>query len=162
MIIGKKYTLKFYLSNAGFQNVNPGDLGRVSVTFGTETQLTDEIQFLGVGNQEWKEITMEFYATSNIQDLIFSSVLVPGKITYMAIDGIRMTYESGSNNHAPVASDDGNILLEGGVTAGNVLSNDTDDDNDILQLFSIIKLPDNGSLSTNSDGEYVYLSLIHI
>ena len=99
---------------------------------------------------------MEFYATSNIQDLIFSSVLVSGKITYMAIDGIRMTYESGSNNHAPVASDDGNILLEGGVTAGNVLSNDTDDDNDILQLFSIIKLPDNGSLATNSDGEYVY------
>ena len=156
LTIGKKYTLKFYLSNAGFQNVNPGDLGRVSVTFGTETQLTDEIQFLGVGNQEWKEITMEFYATSNIQDLIFSSVLVSGKITYMAIDGIRMTYESDSNNHAPFASDDGNILLEGGVTAGNVLSNDTDDDNDILQLFSIIKLPDNGSLATNSDGEYVY------
>ena len=52
----------------------------------------------------------------------------------MGIDGIRMTYETDSNNHAPVASDDGNILNEGGITIGNFLTNDTDPDNDILQF----------------------------
>ena len=52
----------------------------------------------------------------------------------MGIDGIRMTYETDSNNHAPVASDDGNILNEGGITAGNVLINDTDVDLSLIHI----------------------------
>ena len=35
-------------------------------------------------------------------------------------------------NTCPSASDDGNILDEGGITNGNVLSNDIDSDGDLL------------------------------
>ena len=50
------------------------------------------------------------------------------KLRTWAIDGIRMTYETDSNNSAPIASDDGNIVNEGGTTIGNFLTNDTDPD----------------------------------
>lgn len=156
LTIGKKYTLKFYLANAGMNSVVVGDSAQISVTFGGETKLTEKLVFSGIGTQTWKEITIEFFPTSNTQQLLFESINVPGKTSYMGIDGIRMTYESDSNNHAPVASDDGNILNEGGITAGNVLINDTDVDGDLLQVLSVIKLPDNGSITTETNGDYVY------
>ena len=59
-------------------------------------------------------------------------------------------------NSCPVASDDGNILVEGGITNGNVLSNDIDSDGDLLQIFSVINLPDHGSLTFETNGDYTY------
>ena len=155
LTIGKKYTLKFYLSNAGDQSTIVGDEGQISVSFGSETKLSDQMPFLGLGNQIWKEITMEFYPTAVTQELKFSSV-IPLSSSYMGIDGIRMTYETDSNNSAPIASDDGNIVNEGGITTGNFLGNDTDPDDDILQFVSLVKVPDNGSLLTDKNGEYEY------
>ena len=172
MTIGKKYTLKFYLANAGMVNVAVGDSAQISVSFGSETKLTEKMVFSGIGNQQWKEITLEFFPTSATQQLLFKSINVAGKYSYMGIDGIRMTYETDTNNNGPLASDDGNLLDEGGITSGNVLTNDSDPDGDLLQVFSIIKLPDNGSITTETNGDYVYqhdgsetfsdLSLIHI
>ena len=155
LTIGKKYTLKFYLSNAGDQSTIVGDEGQISVSFGSETKLSDQMPFLGVGNQIWKEITMEFYPTAVTQELKFSSV-IPLSSSYMGIDGIRMTYETDSNNSAPIASDDGNIVNEGGTTIGNFLTNDTDPEDDILQFVGLVKVPDNGSLLTDKNGDYEY------
>ena len=59
-------------------------------------------------------------------------------------------------NNCPIASDDGNILDEGGITNGNVLSNDIDSDGDLLQIFSVINLPDHGSLTFETNGDYTY------
>ena len=59
-------------------------------------------------------------------------------------------------NSCPTAADDGNILNEGGITNGNVLSNDIDLDGDLLQIFSVINLPDHGSLTFESNGDYTY------
>ena len=59
-------------------------------------------------------------------------------------------------NTCPTASDDGNILDEGGITNGNVLSNDIDSDGDLLQIFSVINLPDHGSLTFDANGDYAY------
>ena len=155
LTIGKKYTLKFYLSNAGDQSTIVGDEGQISVSFGSETKLSDQMPFLGLGNQIWKEITMEFYPTAVTQELKFSSV-IPLSSSYMGIDGIRMTYETDSNNSAPIASDDGNIVNEGGTTIGNFLTNDTDPEDDILQFVGLVKVPDNGSLLTDKNGDYEY------
>ena len=155
LTIGKKYTLKFYLSNAGDQSTIVGDEGQISVSFGSETKLSDQMPFLGLGNQIWKEITMEFYPTTVTQELKFSSV-IPLSSSYMGIDGIRMTYETDSNNSAPIASDDGNIVNEGGTTIGNFLTNDTDPEDDILQFVGLVKVPDNGSLLTDKNGDYEY------
>ena len=154
LTVGKKYTLKFYLANAGI-GVNVGNSAQISVSFGSETKVSDQMPFLGVGNQIWKEITMEFYPTTVTQELKFSSI-DDGTSSYMGIDGIRMTYETDSNNSAPIASDDGNIVNEGGITTGNFLGNDTDPDDDILQFVSLVKVPDNGSLLTDKNGEYEY------
>ena len=71
--------------------------------------------------------------------LFFIGFLVSGNL-------IAQTNTSGNN--CPVANDDGNIVNEGEITVGNVFDNDTDADGDLLQIVSIIKLPD--------------LSLIHI
>jgi VCBS repeat-containing protein len=156
LTIGKKYTLKFYLANAGMASVAVGDSAQISVSFGSETKLTEKMVYLGIGNQVWTEITMEFFPTSATQQLLFKSINVAGKYSYMGIDGIRMTFETDSNNNGPLASDDGNLLDEGGITSGNVLINDSDIDGDLLQVFSIIKLPDNGSITTETNGDYVY------
>ena len=45
-------------------------------------------------------------------------------------------------NSCPIASDDGNILDEGGITNGNVLSNDIDSDGEleIMALPVIIQM----------------------
>ena len=59
-------------------------------------------------------------------------------------------------NTCPIASDDGNILDEGGITNGNVLSNDIDSDGDLLKIFSVINLPDHGSLTFSDNGDYAY------
>ena len=156
LTIGKKYTLKFYLANAGMASVAVGDSAQISVSFGSETKLTEKMVYLGIGNQVWTEITMEFFPTSATQQLLFKSINVAGKFSYMGIDGIRMTYETDTNNNGPLASDDGNLLDEGGITSGNVLTNDSDPDGDLLQVFSIIKLPDNGSITTENNGDYLY------
>ena len=80
--------------------------------------------------------------------LFFIGFLVSGNL-------IAQTNTSGNN--CPVANDDGNIVNEGEITVGNVFDNDTDADGDLLQIVSIIKLPDHGSLTSNSStGEYVY------
>ena len=154
LTVGKKYTLKFYLANAGI-GVNVGNSAQISVSFGSETKVSDQMPFLGVGNQIWKEITMEFYPTTVTQELKFSSIDV-GTSSYMGIDGIRMTYETDSNNSAPVATDDVNIVNEGGITIGNFLANDTDPDKDILQFVDLVKIPDNGILIPESNGDYGY------
>jgi len=61
-----------------------------------------------------------------------------------------------ATNNCPTASDDGNILDEGGITNGNVLSNDIDLDGDLLQIFSVINLPNHGSLTFETNGDYTY------
>ena len=155
LTIGKKYTLKFYLTNAGAQTVPVGNSAQISVSFGSETKVSDQMPYLGIGNQIWKEITMEFTPTQVVQELEFSSI-VTGEISYMGIDGIRMTYETDSNNSAPVATDDVNIVNEGGITIGNFLANDTDPDKDILQFVDLVKIPDNGILIPESNGDYGY------
>ena len=99
LTIGKKYTLKFYLANAGMNSVVVGDSAQISVTFGSETKLTEKLVFSGIGSQTWKEITIEFFPTSTTQQLLFESINVPGKTSYMGIDGIRMTYETVSYTH---------------------------------------------------------------
>ena len=130
-----------------------GDEAQIAVTFGSETKLTPKIPFLGIGNQVWSEVTMEFFPTNSTEKLTISAV-VDGKTNYMAIDGIRMIYETGSSNNPPVGADDGNSLDEGGITAGNVLNNDTDADGDALQIFSILQLPQRGSLTFENNGNY--------
>ena len=153
--VGKKHILKFYIANAGYSSVNVGDSAQISISFGAETKLTPKIPFLGIGNQVWSEVTMEFFPTNATQQLTIAAVS-DGKTNYMAIDGIRMIYETGSTNNPPVGADDGNSLDEGGITSGNVLNNDTDADGDALQIFSILQLPQRGSLTFENNGNYTY------
>ena len=155
LTIGKKYTLKFYITNAGSQTIPVGDLGQISVSFGSETKLSDQMPFLGIGNQIWKEITMEFTPTQVDQELKFSSVMLP-TIAYMGIDGIRMTTTSDTANDAPVANNDGNSVDEGGTVSGNVLTNDYDPDADIFEVISNT-LPLHGVVTVQKTGEYTYV-----
>ena len=78
---------------------------------GAVTQTTDLLPFLGYGNQVWEETSFDFFATAINERLTFSSIAEMGSISYMAIDGIRVTYIDNSNS-APVAADDGNALNE--------------------------------------------------
>ena len=107
LTVGKEYTLKFYIVNAGYNNqlLTSGE-GKVKVTFGSEIKETSTYPFEDYGNQVWDEVTMSFTATSTTQRLTFESLPLNPILGYMGIDGIRMTYETDSNNHAPVASDD--------------------------------------------------------
>ena len=52
---------------------------------------------------------------TNATEKLEISAVVDGKTNYMAIDGIRMIYETGSSNNPPVGADDGNSLDEGGI-----------------------------------------------
>ena len=156
LTVGKVYTLKFYFVNTGMYNTNPSADVKAKVTFGTEVKETSVYPFEGYGSQVWDEVTMNFTASSTTQRLTFESVAVSNNLGYMGIDGVRLTTTSDTGNNGPVANDDGNIVNEGELTVGNVFDNDTDADGDLLQIVSIIKLPDHGSLTSNS------LSLIHI
>ena len=80
---------------------------------------------------------MSFTATSTSQRLTFESLPLNPILGYMGIDGIRLTTDNTSSNNAPIANDDGNQVDEGGIESGNVLSNDTDADGDVLQLSLI-------------------------
>ena len=134
----------------------PGD-AKLEDTFGSEVKETSVYSFDGYGSQVWDEITMKFTAASTSQRLTFQAVGVEPKAAYMGIDGVRFTTTSDTGNNGPVANDDGNIVNEGELTVGNVFDNDTDADGDLLQIISITKLPDHGSLTSNSStGEYVY------
>ena len=155
---GKVYTLKFYFVNTGmYSTIYPSADVKAKVTFGAEVKETSVYTFEGYGSQVWDEIIMNFTATSTTQRLTFESVGLLNGRGYMGIDGVRLTTTSETGNNGPVANDDGNIVNEGELTVGNVFDNDTDADGDLLQIVSIIKLPDHGSLTSNSStGEYVY------
>ena len=111
--------------------------------------------YLGIGNQIWKEITMEFTPTQVDQELKFSSVMLP-TTAYMGIDGIRLTTTSDTANDAPVANKDGNTVDEGGTVSGNVLTNDYDPDGDIFEVISNT-LPLHGVVTVQKTGEYTYV-----
>ena len=153
--VGKKHIIKFYMANAGFRDVNVGDSAQISISFGSETKMSPKIPFLGYGNQVWLEVTMEFFPTDATQQLTVSAV-ADGKQSYMAIDGISMVFETGTSNTPPVGADDGNSLDEGGIISGNVLNNDSDVDGDLLSVFSILQLPQRGSLTFENNGSYTY------
>ena len=57
-------------------SVAVGDSAQISVSFGSETKLTEKMVYLGIGNQVWTEITMEFFPTSATQQLLFKSINV--------------------------------------------------------------------------------------
>ena len=155
--VGKKHILKFYMANAGYNPVNVGDSSQIAITFGSETKLSPKIPFLGIGNQVWTQVTMEFFPTATTQQLTIAAVSDGnGKRSYMAIDGISMVYETGSTNNKPLALDDGNSLDEGGITSGNVLNNDSDSDGDVLEVSSVILLPSYGTITMEKNGDYVY------
>jgi gliding motility-associated-like protein len=60
-------------------------------------------------------------------------------------------------NHPPVATDDINHTFKGKPVTGNVLTNDSDPDNDPLIVNPIpVVAPKNGTLILNPDGTYTY------
>ena len=68
-----------------------------------------------------------------------------------------------SVNDAPVAADDTFSTVEDVSVTGNVLGNDSDTDGDTLSVNTTpVSDPANGTVVLNSDGTFVYLSLIHI
>ena len=58
-------------------------------------------------------------------------------------------------NDAPMASPDSASGLSGISFAGNVLGNDTDEDNDLLTAY-LVSGPANGTLTLNPDGSFSY------
>ena len=158
LTVGKVYTLRFYIVNAGnYNTAGASSSVRLKVTFGSEEKETSTYTPDGYGNQVWDEVTMSFTATSTSQRLTFESLPLNPILGYMGIDGIRLTTDNTSSNNAPIANDDGNQVDEGGIESGNVLSNDTDADGDVLQIVAIVDMPNYGSLTFNSStGEYVY------
>ena len=158
LTVGQVYTLKFYIVNAGYWSnlSSPNGDVKAKVTFGSEVKQTSAYGFDGYGSQVWEEVTMSFTAASTSQRLTIESVPVTTTRSFMGIDGIRITTVVSTGNTGPVANDDGDKLNEGGITAGNVLLNDTDADGDVLQVTSVIKLPEQGSITFESSGDYVY------
>ncbi|MGP4058383.1 Ig-like domain-containing protein [Mycobacterium sp. 4D054] len=81
--------------------------------------------------------------------------------TYLASDGSAVSTPAvvvivvAPVNGAPVANDDSYTVVEDGILAGNVLSNDVDDEGDSLTV-SLVSAPANGALVLNGDGTFVY------
>jgi len=99
LTIGEKYTLAFYQANAGieangFTYNNPlGHKARWKVTFGSQTNYTTEMPYLGEGNQVWMEEKIEFTASATSQKLEFTVNSGSDGSQFfdcMAVDGIRL------------------------------------------------------------------------
>ena len=164
--VGKTYTISFEQANFGAENngsffSNNGKLEVFIDAGSTEpTTLVGDGGAMSLGTQ-WNNASVTFTPTaSGTHSIGFRAKTTSGdKLgAYMSIDGIKIVEQSNTSaNNCPVANDDGNIVNEGELTLGNLFDNDTDADGDLLQIVSIIKLPDHGSLTSNSStGEYVY------
>lgn len=153
--VGRKYIVKFYQANAGLAVTPLNSNQQIQVTFGSETLTSPSIPFLGISNQVWSEVTLEFTPSSTSQILTFASVVPSSDSqTYMAIDGLRLYKTDG--NCCPVGVNDGNSVDEGASVIGNVLNNDTDADSDVLSVLSYT-LTDYGTLSMDKpSGTYEY------
>ena len=158
--IGEKYTVTFYYANAGV-NAMPvhSDSAAINVIWGSGpgavTKTTEKLKFEGYGNQVWVETSLDFFATATTERLEFMSIPIAGEGSYIAIDGVKVTFDDNSNT-PPVAADDGNALNEGSSVFGNVLFNDSDPENDPLEFHAITQMPSHGNLTINSDGDYTY------
>ena len=151
--IGEKYTVTFYYANAGV-NAMPvhSDSAAINVIWGSGpgavTKTTEKLKFEGYGNQVWVETSLDFFATATTERLEFMSIPIAGEGSYIAIDGVKVTFDDNSNT-PPVAADDGNALNEGSSVFGNVLFNDSDPENDPLEFHAITQMPSHGNLTIN-------------
>ena len=137
-------------STVGEPNLGPG---------GFSTNLIGKSDVISMG-EGWKDQTLSFTPNVSTDYNIGFQIGLPSNSNraYVNIDGIAIVEQNNtSGNNCPVANDDGNIVNEGELTVGNVFDNDSDADGDLLQIVAMIKLPDHGSLTSNSStGEYVY------
>ena len=68
-----------------------------------------------------------------------------------------MTITVGAVNDAPVAVDDAFAVDEDGVFSDELLSNDSDNDGDMLQVnITPVVGPANGTVQLNTDGTFTY------
>ncbi|MFT5517161.1 MAG: VCBS repeat-containing protein, partial [Rhodothermales bacterium] len=78
--------------------------------------------------------------------------------TYRASDGLNNSNTATATivvNGTPVANADAGLVVVGGVTTGNVLTNDTDPDGDALTA-TLASNPANGAVTLGTDGAYTY------
>lgn len=72
-------------------------------------------------------------------------------------DTVKLYYNVSSSNLAPVAVNDVNITLNSASTSGNVLSNDSDPNNNTLVVSTTpVVAPAHGTLVLNANGTYTY------
>ena len=163
---GKTYTISFEQANFGavYGGSDFSNNGKVEVFIDAgsaePTTLVGDGGAMSLGTQ-WNNASVTFTTTvSGAHSIGFRAKTTSGdKLgAYLSIDGITIVEQNNtSGNNCPVANDDGNIVNEGELTVGNVFDNDSDADGDLLQIVAMIKLPDHGSLTSNSStGEYVY------
>lgn len=100
---GSTYVVKFWQANAGYKSgvsdPLPGSSeGKWQVIFGNQNAYSDPEEFLGYGNQVWtlQEISFVANATSTILGFIATKEN-PAVGVYMAIDGIAVYLDTGSN-----------------------------------------------------------------
>ncbi|MDC8003362.1 hypothetical protein POV27_04830 [Aureisphaera galaxeae] len=105
LVVGQTYSVVFYQGNAGIEGTTAiGTNMRWRVDFGSTTQYSSEMPYLGEGNQVWQEEALVFTATATTMRLEFFSD--PGsdgsaQLECMAMDGIRMfegTFGSGDTD----------------------------------------------------------------
>ncbi|KAI9549349.1 hypothetical protein GHT06_003715 [Daphnia sinensis] len=101
LIVGNKYTLKFYQTAAGVEGITPiGANSRWQINIGSTILFSEERAYEGEGNQTWTETKLEFTAQSTSQKIeFFINNGLDGQSTVslvecMAIDGIRL-YKGG-------------------------------------------------------------------
>ncbi|MDZ4823708.1 MAG: Ig-like domain-containing protein [Flavobacteriales bacterium] len=117
---------------------------------------------------------MTFQVTNNVDNGIFilfpdgSYSFMPNtnwfgtdEVTYLAIDpngasdSATLTMEVAAVNDAPIAVYDEAYTYEDTMVSGDVSTNDTDIENETLQ-FTLLDVPDEGSIIFNSDGSFTY------
>ncbi|NJN34531.1 MAG: tandem-95 repeat protein [Saprospiraceae bacterium] len=84
-------------------------------------------------------------------------VIVCDNGTPSKCDTVKFTINIGSSNDAPVATNDINNTLENTPVSGNILTNDSDPNGDVLTLTTVpTQAPTNGTIIINPDGSYQY------
>ena len=161
LTVGETYTIKFFQANAGIDGITPnGEMTGWRVQFGSETQYSPHMPYLGEGNQLWQEVVMTFTATSSSQRLTFyadDDGIDDNRgfsTEYMAVDGVRV--EEGDTSgvcltDSPYVIGNGNEDTPVTINSAAIVDpNDRDVDGDDLTIISV-QDPTNGTVQLVGD-----------
>lgn len=91
LVVGQNYVLKFFWGAGQLANRSGATTEQLKVSFGDQTQSTNILSIPSGGFSGWKEVSMNFTATSATQTLNFLSIGTPTGLPPMAVlDGVSM------------------------------------------------------------------------